>query len=119
MRNPMEPDDLKQAWQAQASQTRLTIDAELLAREVRRNQKSFNATILGRDIREVGICLLMVPVWIYMGVNLSLPWTWYLTVPALLWIAGYMLVDRKRHARPPIGPGEPLRLHVENSLAEL
>ena len=41
--------------------------------------------------------LLMVPLWIYMGVKLSLPWTWYLTVPALLWVAGYMLVDRMRH----------------------
>ena len=37
----MNPDDFKQAWQAQSSQTRLTIDAELLLKEVRRNQRRF------------------------------------------------------------------------------
>ena len=35
----MNPDDFKRAWQTQTSQTRLTIDAELLLREVRRNQQ--------------------------------------------------------------------------------
>ena len=35
----MNPDDFKQAWQTQSSQTRLTIDAELLLKEVRRNQR--------------------------------------------------------------------------------
>ena len=75
--------------------------------------------ILWRDVREVGVSLLMVPVWIYMGVRLSLPWTWYLTVPALLWIAGYMLADRRRHGRQPPGPGEPLRRRVESLLAQV
>ena len=30
----MNPDDFKQAWQSQTSQTRLTIDADLLLKEV-------------------------------------------------------------------------------------
>ena len=51
----MNPDDFKQAWQAQSSQTRLTIDAELLLKEVRRNQQHFTAMIFWRDVREVGI----------------------------------------------------------------
>jgi hypothetical protein len=115
----MDPDNLKQAWQAQGSQTRLTIGAELLLKEVRRNQQSFAATIFWRDVREVGVSLLMVPLWIYLGIRQSLPWSWYLTVPALLWIAGYMLVDRIRHKPQPPATGEPLRQHVENSLAQV
>jgi hypothetical protein len=115
----MNPDDFKQAWQTQTSQTRLTIDAELLLNEVRRNQRQFTCTILSRDIREVGVCLLLIPVWIYMGVKLSSPWTWYLTVPVLVWIAGFMLVDRRRHTRRPPGPDEPLRRCVESSLAQV
>jgi hypothetical protein len=35
----MDPDDLKQAWQAQTSQARLRIDAELLVRKLRRNRQ--------------------------------------------------------------------------------
>ncbi len=115
----MDPDNFKQAWQTQSSQTRLTIDAELLLKEVRRNEQYFTAMIFWRDVREVGTCLLLLPLSIYLGVKLSLPWTWYLTVPALLWIAGYMLADRMRHKRQSPEPGEPLRQRVENSLAQV
>ncbi len=115
----MTRDDFQEAWKTQSSQTRLTIDADLFVKEVRRNQMYFTAIIFWRDVREVGIALLLVPLWSFMGVWLSLPWTWYLVVPVLLWVAGYMLVDRVYHKRSPPEPGEPLRQHVENSLAEV
>ena len=35
----MDPDPLKQAWQAQAGQSRLVVDAERILAEVRRNQR--------------------------------------------------------------------------------
>ncbi len=115
----MDPDDLQDAWQTQKSQTRLTIDADLLIAEFRRNEQAFNAMIRARDIREIGVGLFMIPVWLIMGFALSLPWTWYLTVPGLLWIAGYMLVDRKRHKQQPPEPSGPPRVGVERSLAEV
>ncbi len=115
----MHPDDFKQAWQAQTSQTRLTLDAELLLKEVQRNQRSFTAVIFWRDVREVGTSLLLMPVWVFMGFALALPWTWYLTLPGLVWIAAFMLVDRWRHRPQPSEPGEPLRQRVESSLAQV
>ena len=115
----MNPDDFQQAWQRETSQTHLMIDAELLLKEVRRSQAYFTAMIFWRDVREVGVCLLLVPLWLYLGVKHSSPWTWYLAVPALLWIAGYMLADRMRHGRQPPDPGEPLRRCVESSLAQV
>ena len=114
----MNPDNFQQAWQSQ-SQTRLTNDAELLLKEVRRNQQYFTAMIFWRDVREVGTTLLMVPLWLYLGVKISLPWTWYLTVPVLVWVAGFMLADRMSHKRQPPGPGEPLRQRVQSSLAQV
>jgi hypothetical protein len=115
----MDPDQFKQSWRMQSSQTRLTIDADLLLAEVRRNQHYFTAMIFWRDFREVGVCLVMIPLWIYMGSRSGLPWTFYLAVPAVLWVAVYMLVDRMRHERQPPEPGEPLRKHVMNSLAQV
>ncbi len=115
----MNPDDFKRAWQTQTSQARLTMDAELVLDEVRRDQVRFTAAIFWRDVREVGTSLLMVPLWVYLGVKNSLPWTWYLAVPAFLWIAGYMLVDRMRHKRQPAEPSELLRQYVESSLAHV
>ena len=115
----MKPDYLKAAWLAQASRTRLTINADLLLDEVRRNQRAFNAMIFWRDTREVGICLLMVPLWFYWGAKDSLPWTWYLAVPAMLWVAGFMLVDRKRYKQHLPETGEPLGQRVASSLSQV
>jgi len=113
----MEPDKYQQAWRAQSSQTRVTIDADLLLKEVQRSQGHFQAMIFWRDFREVGVALVMLPLWFYMGIALSLPWTWYLTVPALLWVAGFILVDRRRHKQKPCEPGEPLLVSVKELLA--
>jgi hypothetical protein len=67
----------------------------------------------------MGVSLLLVPVWVYLGWALSLPWTWYLMVPALLWAAGFLLADRLRHPQGPPDPGEPLVRCVEVSLAQV
>ena len=115
----MNPDDFQRAWQAQSARTRVTIDADLLLKEVQRNQREFRATIFLRDFREVFIALVLIPVWFYMGAKLSSPWTWYLTVPALLWIAGFMLVYRVRHKPSPANADVPLLECVERSLAEV
>ena len=104
---------------AQLSQPRLTADAAPILEKIRRDQKNLTATLFWRDVREVGTSLLLFPVWLFMGITLRLPWTWYLTVPALMWIAGYLLVDRMRHKRRPPELDESLRHCVECSLAEV
>jgi hypothetical protein len=115
----MTPDNFQEAWQSQSSQTRVTIAADLLLKEVQRNQEDFQATIMGRDIREVGVSLLMIPLWFFLGAMWSLPWSWYLTVPALIWIAGFILFDRIRQCRQSIATGEPLVESVRESLTQV
>lgn len=115
----MVPDNYQQAWQAQASQTRVTVDADLLLKELQRNERAFRATIFFRDFREIVTALIMIPVWFYLGAKTSSPWTWYLTVPALLWIIGFFVVDRRRHPQKPSAPGEPLLATVKESLTHV
>jgi membrane protein implicated in regulation of membrane protease activity len=112
-------DDFKQVWQSQTVRSRLTIDADLLLQEVRRNHRSVAITIFWRDVREIGISIVLIPVWLYLGLTLSLPWTWYLTVPALLWIVVYMLLDRLRQKRQGPEPGDSLMRGLESSLAQI
>jgi len=112
-------DELKRAWQSQAAAPRLTLDAELVIKEVRRNEQQFAAMIYCRDLREVGVALVMVPVWIYIGIRMSSIWTWYLEIPALIWIAGFMVVDRIRQRPQKAAPGDTLRSTIENSLAQV
>jgi len=117
--SPMDPDKYQQAWQADDAQARITVDADLLLKEVQRNQQNFFAQILRRDIIEIGVGLLLLPYWFYMGATSSLPWTWYLTVPAILWIVGFFLVDRIRYPQKLSKPGEPLLSCVKNSLSQV
>ncbi len=115
----MNPDKFQQAWQADSAQTNVTIHAGLLLNEVQRSQRGFQSTINWRDCREVGAALLMVPYWFHLGISKSLPWTWYLTVPALIWVAGFIIVDRIRHPKRPSGPGEPLLFYVKEALHQV
>jgi hypothetical protein len=110
------PDPLRPAWQAQP---RPAIDPEQLLAEVRHDRQRFAATLFRRDVREVGLSLLMVPLWVYLGSALALPWAWYLMVPTLLWYAGFFVADRLRHPRRPPDSGQPLVRCVEESLAQV
>jgi hypothetical protein len=112
-------DNLQQAWQSQSLPPRLTIDTELLLAEVRRNQRYFTAVIFWRDVREVGIALILIPVLIVMGIKMNLPWTWYLLIPGTLWIAGYMLLDRLRQRKHHPQPDDSLIERVKVSLAQI
>ncbi len=117
--SPMKPDKYQQAWQKHSSETRVTVDAGLLLKEVQRNQRDFRAMIFRRDVIEVAVGLLMLPYWFYAGITKSLPWTWWLTVPAIVWCVGFFLVDRMRHPQTPSDPGEPLLNCVKNSLTQV
>jgi hypothetical protein len=114
-----DPDRYQQAWQAQSSQARVTVDANLLLEIVQRSHREFRALIFLRDFREVVVVLLMLPLWFYMGYKQSLPWSWYLGVPAMIWVGGFILVDRKRHPQKPSEPGIPLLESVKESLTQV
>jgi len=115
----MNPEELKQAWQMQTSQRRLAIDADALLKEVRHNERHFRQLIFRRDVREVGVTLLLVPLWLWTGLTETLHWTWYLCIPTFLWIAGFMVVDRMRQRQRQAEPGDPLWECVESSLAQV
>ena len=113
----MEPDKYQQAWQAHSSQTRVTVDADLLLKAVQRNHQELRmASSLG-ELGEIGISLLLLPVWFYLGVTTSSPWTWYLMAPVLVWSIGFVLVVRARRKQAPNDPGEPLLSCVKDSLS--
>ncbi|MDG3007391.1 hypothetical protein [Paludisphaera mucosa] len=115
----MDPDDFQQAWRTQSPQAGPTSEAARRLEDVRREERSFATMIFWRDLREVGVSLLMIPLWVYLGSRNGSPWTWYLMIPALVWVAGYMLANRLRHKARRPGAGEPLRRFVECSLAEV
>ncbi|MEZ6124196.1 MAG: serine hydrolase domain-containing protein [Planctomycetaceae bacterium] len=115
----MDFDKYQQAWKSAADQPQVRINTELLAKAVRKSHSGFQSTINWRDIREVGVSILLLIYWVYKGLTTSMPWTWWLTVPALIWVAGYILVDRRRHPQRASGPGEPLSFYAREALAQV
>ncbi len=83
-------DKFQKAWKAEAAQVRLSFDEELLTQRLKESHSDFQSMIRGRDTREIGMALVMIPIWIVMGLAFSLPWTWYLSIPALAWTAIFM-----------------------------
>jgi hypothetical protein len=53
-------EEIQQMWGRQDNGGRIVIDADVLLKEVRRNQRQFASTIFWRDFREVGVAILMV-----------------------------------------------------------
>jgi hypothetical protein len=113
----MNPDDFKQAWQRQTPH--LASEPQLLLQELRRNEQQFASTIFCRDAREIIVALVLLPVWVIMGISLSSPWTWYLAIPGIVWVAGFLVVDRLRHKPRAPQPGEPLRECGRRSLEQV
>ncbi|MEW4489929.1 hypothetical protein AB1L42_17735 [Thalassoglobus sp. JC818] len=114
----MNLDDYRQAWKADEAQMNVTMNTDLLTEEVHRSHDRFQSMIYWRDFREVGVSLVMIPIWLVMGSMLSLPWTWYLSIPAMIWVAGFIFVDRSRHPQRPSQPGEPLLFYAKESLEQ-
>ncbi len=84
---------------------------------MQRNQQYLLDAISWGNVGEIGTILLSLPVWIYIGVKTGAPWTWYLMVPADIWIIGFALSYRMRHKPKPSEPGEPLLKCAKESLA--
>lgn len=109
---------LEHTWRSQAH-GRLSADSAELVRELRQKDARLRSALFRRDLREVAVCLIMVPVYGFLGMRYDLPWTWYLGVPAALWIVGFLLIDRARQRRRQENPGEPLAAFVDRSLARI
>lgn len=114
----MNLENLENAWRSE-SHGRIIISGALLMNEVRRNEERLRLTVLWRDIREVAVALLLIPVFLWGGLKEGQPWTIYLTIPALLWVAGYILVDRVRQKDGRPAPGDPPTQFLDRSLSQL
>lgn len=95
------------------------INADVLQQEVQRAQADFRTVVLWRDYHEAGVALLLIPVWLIMGAVIDLPWTWYLEIPACLWIVAFLIWDRKRHPQDLSEQDTPLLESAQASLRQV
>ena len=115
----MPPDELQTAWQSEAAQAKVSVDADLLLKVAQRDQQDFRFVSAYSDYMTAAFSLLLVPVWIYLGMRTESPWTWYLSVPVLLWTGGLRLAYGIGCRREPSHPEEPLVQCVQESLDQV
>jgi hypothetical protein len=111
-------DELQKTWQSQDPGAKVTVNADALLNEVRRNQQHFRATIFWRDVREAGMAAVLAWLFLYWGIR-DRDWSMYLLSFACLGVGAFMLVDRwLQHGKRPI-TNDPLRTCIEASLLQV
>src|SRR5262245_24104908 len=109
-------EDFQKSWQSQDGGKKVSINADVLLSEVRRNQEQFRQTILWRYVREVGIAMLLVPVFIYFGLKVS--WTLHLAAFGCFVVGAFIVFDRRRQCRKTLEQGS-LKESAATSLEEV
>jgi len=112
-------DELQKAWQSQNPGAKVTINADVLLKEVRRNQWHFNAMVFWRDVREVGAAFLGAMFFLYFGLIRERSWPSCLLALACLWIGLFMLADRRIQRRKKPATSDPLRACIQASLIQV
>ncbi len=115
----MDLDKYQKAWKEEASRTQVSFDKENLSKVLQDSRQQFESEVFLRDFFEVGTSIIMIPVWFVMGFALSLPWTWYLSIPVFIWISLFIFIDHKRHPKDHDLLGHPLLNFVKDSLYQL
>lgn len=91
-------EDIQKNWHQQSEKQFVTINTDILLKEVRRNKQSFDAAIFWRDVREAGGSFVMMFVLIYLAIKDQYM---LLLFPAVscLFVAVFMVIDKIRLKR--------------------
>lgn len=108
-------EEMQKAWQSQGAGPKITIDADVILKEVRRNQYSFRGMIFWRDFREVGVAAWLTWLFLHWAIRDKM-WPLYLLSFGCFFVGVFILVDRWiQQKRQPV-LNDSLKAWTENSL---
>ena len=111
-------DELQETWQSQKGDFRLTIDSNVLLKQIQRNKEYFESVVFWRDVREVSVAVILFFFFLYFGIKHSL---WPLSLLALLclWVSVFMVADRIVQKRRQPRLSDSLFNCIKSSLAQI
>ena len=86
-------DELQGKWQAHKESATITVDSDMLLKEIKRNKKYFESVVYSRDIREAGVAIAMFLFFGYVGLQDNF-WPLLLLALLVLFIAVFLIADR-------------------------
>jgi hypothetical protein len=111
-------DELQKKWQSQKDGGKLSINSDLLFKEVRRNKKSFESSIFWRDFREVGACIPVAIFFFYCGMKMGI-WSLFIAALSMIVVGAFLVIDRIFVKRRQPKFNSELMSCIESSLAEV
>lgn len=111
-------DELQKRWQSQESGFRLSIDSDMLLREVKRNKRYFESIVFWRDVREAGLCFVMFLFFGYVGLENNFR-PLLLTALLVLFVAVFLVADRIVQKRKRPKAFQSLTSCIEGSLEQV
>ena len=113
----------KNYWQKDAAASKLTIDSDMLIREVKRSKEAFESTIFWRDFREVAVSIVMVGVFLYGAFksrdNIWIAGSLAVVAISMLFVAAFFIVDRRLQKKKDPRHTDPLLACIESSLTQI
>ncbi len=116
-------DELQKTWQSQESSFRLTIDSDMLIREVKRNKEAFESCVFWRDFREVAVAVVMVGVFLHgafnRAENMWIVGSYVILAMTCLYVAAFFIVDHHLQRKKEPRHTDPLLACIESSLIQV
>ena len=119
----MNPDELKAVWQSQTARRRITIDADVLLQQLRRNKSSLNSSIFWGELFFILGLLVMAclfaggSVWaVRQGLPSKASYGSFMLALILVAIAGYKGFERVRYMKRRPLFSDPIRSCAEETL---
>ena len=111
-------EEMQKAWQSHDAGANVTINADVLLKEIRRNQQQFWATIFRRDAREAVVAFLLALYFGYRGLRQH-DWTGWLAALACFGVGAFLVADRLRQRSKQPTTNDSIKGCVETSLNQV
>ncbi len=114
----MNYEDLQKTWQSQQDSFELTIDSDLLLKEVKRNYRHFALDVLKCDKQDIFAGIFCSVCFVCASSFLN-AWFFLLLVPVCLYASLFLLIDRTIQKGRQVKPSESLDSYIQASLSQL
>jgi hypothetical protein len=112
-------EDLQKTWQSQQNSFELTIDSDLLLREVKRNHRHFAMETLKCDKQDIFAGIFCSLCFVYFSLSSLNAWFFLILVPVCIYASIFLVIDRKIQKGKQVKPSESLDSYIQASLSQL